>query len=204
MNKTIPSLCALSTMLTVLLIIPFFEPQVAAAQDISVAPSPIVSSAAEPNNTALKATLITEVVCKTELFYSWMRNPDSPSSSLEEVFFETVTARGSMEKKVRQDLENTLAAAKQRAASACRAEHENETACVAQDLKQHEEQYRSLDYNARRAILSSIDSDCTLNKGRCSAPRIEPIRCSLEELEQPSFPKSQPVQPVKKYPARKK
>ena len=156
-------------------------------------PAPGTSPSPAASPAQLKASgESSEVVCEADVFFTWKKTPPlvepgknaqpTPApEGLEEVksFFSTITDHGMTEDEARRKVSDQNASVESRALERCRLLKEDQAACLTTGLKNYAKEYNLLDFNARKAVVSAITSDCAKNSGRCLSSVVSPVRCYL-------------------------
>ncbi len=166
-------------------------PSAVVAEDKAAPPAEAAAAHADPAHTAAAPNEPgADIVCEAAVSYSWKRRPVPPPpnarpSREESVppaeptteFFTTVGEQGAIEEDTKTRVANKLAFAQAQALDECRKLHESQAGCVTDKLRKTAPDYSRLDFAGRKAILDSINADCTFNLGTCINASAGEIAC---------------------------
>ena len=106
---------------------------------------------------------------------------DAELYKAQEVFFETIREKGADEEKTKKALMRKTSASKRDAMMECNDAHQSLAKCVTRGVTPVQDEYRLLDFAARKQVLTSINEDCRFNRGVCLSARTgDPVCIELE------------------------
>jgi hypothetical protein len=105
-----------------------------------------------------------QVICKSEITYSWKRGNDPEST----IYFSSLDESAATEELAKAALTARIPREKLRASEACRKLHENLSGCIATKL-QTGGSFSELSFSARKAVEEAAKRDCDGTSGKCTA-----------------------------------
>ena len=141
-------------------------------------------------------------VCGSDLYYTWLPKPPptpepkltakgvpTPQPTIEppkpvEEFYARSEETASLEEEAKTKLSIKIPTLRAEALKACEDKHQATGQCVAIKVRSFENDYRALDFEARRTFLDSIKGDCQQMLGRCTETRAGDITCSQKTTQE--------------------
>jgi hypothetical protein len=161
----------------------------AAAEDKTV---PSAASAGAGTGSLSNTEPGADVVCQYDVYFTWQKRPKEKKDEKgrvvveqppppAEAFFSTISVSGINEPDVRSNLTNLLPQAKAQALEHCRNAYEDLGGCISNHLKSRATEYSSMDFPARKSLLSAIENDCNYTLGTCLSSDSKDVRCFLNK-----------------------
>lgn len=133
-------------------------------------------------------------ICESPISYSWKRKPvplvkdkkgavEAEPVTPQDVFFQRALARAKTEAEAKSVLKAEIESTQAAAMRECDSAHGKQGTCVSRQLKDAKDEYRTLDYAARRALLQAITEDCTNNVGTCIGAKAGEAECREDKSE---------------------
>lgn len=135
---------------------------------------------------------IAEVTCASTISYNWAK--DSESSHTNEVH-SVVLSHGSSEDEAKAELSIKTRRAQAAALVACRQEHETVSSCVSKRFRQAGDVLKNGSLATRRALETSISTECSQGIGRCVSIDVGQPECRTVATVPPPEPSVEPVAP---------
>lgn len=145
---------------------------------------------------------VAEVTCASTISYTWTKQEDSSHQS---EIHSVALSRGSSENEAKAELSIKTRRAQVEALTSCRQEHETVSSCASRRFRQAADIVRNGSLSARRALETSISTECAQTIGRCISTDVSQPECrTIETAAAQSDPPAESPAAKEKVPSESK